>query len=437
MPRQSPERYQLLGEIARGGMGVIIKGRDKDLGRDLAFKVLKGEFSSRPGAVQRFVEEAQVGGQLQHPGIVPIYELGSFADGRPYFAMKLVKGQTLASLLADESPRTARAKFIQIFLQIAVSQTVAYAHSRGVIHRDLKRSNIMFGKFGEVLVMDWGLGKVLQRGGTADEDRTNKRHSPRIHTEQPTVIHTARSGSGSDTAAGSVMGTPAYMSPEQAGGEIDKLDERVDVFGLGAVLCVILTGRPPYEADSSESIRLMAIRGDHKDAFARLDASGSDAELVELCEEGDVSPRIGLLGRDMRVKWRKLPELTWQRWSIGPKQPRSEIAAGQAWRARDRGGSEHQTHGGSKNERRTETAKGAVGIGSFHWLFGPVRRGVRLVAGSVKANCVNSNWPRPMAAMAGVRWLEPKRKRKPIASQSGVATASPEPRHRLDHAGSG
>ena len=298
MPRAAEACYQLLGEIARGGMGVVLKGRDPDLGRDLAFKVLKAELAGRPGAEQRFVEEAQVGGQLQHPGVVPVYDLGRFADGRPFFAMKLVKGRTLAEALAERAdPAADRGRFLHVFLQVC--QTVAYAHSRGVIHRDLKPANVMVGSFGEVLVMDWGLAKVLPRGGVADEDRATRAARERERPEpepEPTVIHTARSGSGSDTAAGSVMGTPAYMSPEQAGGEIDKLDERADVFGLGAVLCVVLTGRPPYLAASAEATRLMAIRGALDDSFARLDGCGADAELVALCKrclaaDRDARPR--------------------------------------------------------------------------------------------------------------------------------------------------
>jgi tetratricopeptide (TPR) repeat protein len=296
MSRGGSERYQLLGEIARGGMGVILKGRDPDLGRDLAFKVLKSELASRPAAVQRFVEEAQVGGQLQHPGVVPVYDLGRFPDGRPYFAMKLVKGRTLAERLTGRpDPSAERGEFLQIFLQIC--QTVAYAHAKGVIHRDLKPSNVMVGDYGEVLVVDWGLAKVLPRGGIADEEKA-RRERPRPEHEEPTVIRTARSGSaaGSDTQPGSVLGTPAFMSPEQAAGEIDKLDERADVFGLGAVLCVVLTGQPPYRADSAEAVRLKAVRGQLTDAFARLDACGTDAELVGTCKrclsaERDARPR--------------------------------------------------------------------------------------------------------------------------------------------------
>jgi serine/threonine-protein kinase len=299
MPRNPDERYQLLGEIARGGMGVVLKGRDPDLGRDLAFKVLRTELAGKPAAEQRFVEEAQVGGQLQHPGVVPVYDLGRFADGRPYFAMKLVKGRTLADLLAERlSPADDRGRFVQMFLQVC--QTVAYAHSKGVIHRDLKPSNVMVGGFGEVLVMDWGLAKVLPRGGIADELKASQASRERERPEEPaeefTEIKTVRFGSGSDTATGSVMGTPAFMPPEQAGGEVEKLDERADVFGLGAVLCVVLTGKPPYLAATGEAVRLMAIRGELTPAFARLDGCGADAELVGLCKrclaaDRDARPR--------------------------------------------------------------------------------------------------------------------------------------------------
>jgi serine/threonine protein kinase len=267
-------------------MGVILKGRDPDLGRDMAFKVLKTEHVGKPAAEQRFVEEAQVGGQLQHPGILPVYDIGRFADGRPFFAMKFVKGDTLAQKLAERpDPAADRGRFLQIFLKVC--ETVAYAHSSGVIHRDIKPSNIMVAKYGEVLVMDWGLAKVLPRGGVADEAKGPQASRERERPEkyEPTVIHTARVGSiGSETPAGSVLGTPAFMPPEQAGGEIDKLDERADVFGLAAVLCVILTGEPPYVAGDADAVRLLAVRGELDDAFRRLNASDGDAELIGLCK---------------------------------------------------------------------------------------------------------------------------------------------------------
>ena len=159
-----PVGIRSLGEIARGGMGAVLRGRDPDLGRDLALKVLLGQHRERSDLVDRFVEEAQICGQLQHPGVVPVYELGTLADHRPFFTMKLVKGQTLAALLAERSSPTAELpRFLGIFE--AVCQTLAYAHARGVIHRDLKPSNVMVGAFGEVQVMDWGLAKVLPTDG--------------------------------------------------------------------------------------------------------------------------------------------------------------------------------------------------------------------------------------------------------------------------------
>lgn len=168
---QEPDaRYQMHGEIARGGMGAILQGRDVDLGRDVALKVLLEAHRDRAELVERFVEEAQIGGQLQHPGIVPVYDLGRFPDGRPFFAMKLVKGQTLAKLLLDRTDLSPdRTKLLKIFEQMC--NTLAYAHARGVIHRDIKPSNVMVGSFGEVLVMDWGLAKVLSEGGIADEKK--------------------------------------------------------------------------------------------------------------------------------------------------------------------------------------------------------------------------------------------------------------------------
>ncbi len=277
-PGDRTTHLRLLGEIARGGMGAVLKGRDDDLGRDLAVKVLLEQHRNNPDLVRRFVEEAQIGGQLQHPGIVPIYELGAFADQRPYFAMKLVRGQTLAELLAARAtPADGLPRFLGIFEQVA--QTMAYAHARGVIHRDLKPSNIMVGSFGEVQVMDWGLAKVLPRGGVVDDAHAGKVPDPE------TVIATARSGADSDaelSRPGSIMGTPAYMAPEQARGETAAIDERADVFALGSILCEILTGAPAFTGRGSGEIMRLAARGATADALARLAACDAEAELVAL-----------------------------------------------------------------------------------------------------------------------------------------------------------
>ena len=278
------DRYQFLGEIARGGMGAVIKGRDTDLGRDLAVKVLLDDHKHKPEMIQRFVEEAQIGGQLQHPGIAPVYELGELSDQRPFFTMKLVKGETLAALLSErKAPDQDQSKLLGIFEQVC--QTMAYAHSRSVIHRDLKSANIMVGAFGEVQVMDWGLAKVLQTGGIADETKAAQRPKDIsvIETIRSTGSHTTEeSPVGSQTRAGSVMGTPAYMSPEQAAGDADQLDARADVFGLGAILCEILTGQPPYVADDGHDLLRMAARADLEACHRRLKNSAVSNELVEL-----------------------------------------------------------------------------------------------------------------------------------------------------------
>jgi eukaryotic-like serine/threonine-protein kinase len=276
----SGTRYRIDGKIARGGMGEVLKGRDPDLGRDVALKVLREDFRNNDDMVRRFVEEAQIGGQLQHPGIVPIYEMGTFDDRRPFFSMKLVKGDTLTTLLAGrQDPGDRLPRFLSIFESIA--QTVAYSHARGVIHRDLKPSNVMVGSFGEVQVMDWGLAKVLPRGGIADDAEAGK------ITKEDTVIATARSGSADSdrSKAGSILGTPSYMAPEQARGEIDRVDERADVFALGAILCEILTGQPPFLGRNSGEIQRKAALGDLADAFARLDASGADADLIAMAKD--------------------------------------------------------------------------------------------------------------------------------------------------------
>ena len=274
-----PRRIRLLGEIARGGMGSILRGRDEVLGREVAVKVLLDRHLDRPDLVRRFVEEAQIGGRLQHPGVVPIYELGSLDDRRPYFAMKLVEGQTLSALLdgrpspADELPR-----LLAVFEQVC--QTMAYAHARGVVHRDLKPPNVMVGGFGEVQVMDWGLAKLLRRGGDGGDRPGDEVDGP------GSIDDTIGDGAAPDPSrAGLILGTPAYMSPEQARGEVGRLDERSDVFSLGSILCEILTGQPAFTGRAPDEVRRRAARGDTGEALARLDSCGADAELIALARD--------------------------------------------------------------------------------------------------------------------------------------------------------
>jgi serine/threonine protein kinase len=260
-------RYQLRGEVGRGGMGCVLRARDPDLDRDLAIKVLL-HGDDRPEVSRRFLAEARTGARLQHPGVVPVYEVGRTEQDRPYFAMKLVEGRTLADLLQERpAPAHDLPRFLAVFAQVC--QTVAYAHSKGVIHRDLKPANVMVGAFGEVQVMDWGLAKHAgERDGglppTAHDAPGND--SPR---------------SPGQTAAGTILGTPAYMAPEQARGDVAAVDERADVFGLGAILCEVLTGRPPLTGADALA---RAARGELADAFARLDGCGVGAELIGLAK---------------------------------------------------------------------------------------------------------------------------------------------------------
>ncbi|MEZ6086968.1 MAG: protein kinase [Pirellulaceae bacterium] len=253
-------------------MGAVLRGRDNDLGRELAVKVLLDIHRGNPTVRQRFMNEAQIAGQLQHPGIVPIYECGHLEDDRPFFSMKLIVGHSLRELLESRNDVNADLpRLIGIFLHVC--QAMAYAHSRGVIHRDLKPENIMVGQFGEVQVTDWGLAKVLPTAGqNAVELRENSEST--AFQEEPFRIDPLQ------THVGSVMGTPAYMSPEQARGTSDQLDERADVFALGATLCEILTGHPPCGSGTiSASI---AKTADFTQCFQRLNAASIDRELVDI-----------------------------------------------------------------------------------------------------------------------------------------------------------
>ena len=270
-------RYELGEAIARGGMGEVYHAVDRTLGRTVAVKILQGRYKPDSAVARRFVDEARISAQLQHPGIPPIHDLGTLPDGRPFLAMKLIKGRTLDDLLAERtSPEADRGRFLAAYEQVC--QAVAYAHARRVIHRDLKPQNIMVGLFGEVQVMDWGLAKVLGRatGRTRSSDSDE-----RLATE---ILSARDDHDGSETQAGSVLGTPSYMAPEQAIGAVEQVDERSDVFGLGAVLAVILTGRPPYAGDTAETTRVLAARGKLDDCFARLDASGAEPDLIALCK---------------------------------------------------------------------------------------------------------------------------------------------------------
>jgi tetratricopeptide (TPR) repeat protein len=259
-------------------MGVVYRARDTALGRDVAVKLLSDGYPPDSPAAQRFLTEARITGQLQHPGIPAVHQVGTLADGRPFLAMKLIKGSTLEAILKQRTdPSADRGRLLAIFE--AVCQAVGYAHAHHVIHRDLKPANVMVGAFGEVQVMDWGLAKVLGEETTASVE-TRATEETHAWTQVSPTPET-----GSHTEAGSLVGTPGFIPPEQAVGQIERVNERSDVFGLGALLAVILTGKPPYVGERFESVRVQAVRGKLEDCFARLDASGAEPELVALCKK--------------------------------------------------------------------------------------------------------------------------------------------------------
>ncbi|MBL8899299.1 MAG: serine/threonine protein kinase [Planctomycetes bacterium] len=276
-------RLRLVREIARGGVGVVLEAFDPDLGRSVAVKVLREELAGNFALVQRFVEEAQIGGQLQHPGIVPVYELGLDATRRPYFAMRLVEGRTMASSLrASESGASASRENLAHFERVC--QTVAYAHARGVVHRDLKPANVMLGAYGETLVMDWGLAKVL---GRREPDRAADAQAPAASPAGASArVETLRSQAAADaqlSQSGERLGTPAYMAPEQARGERDAIDERADVWALGAMLFEIACGESWHQPEAPPRSA--------RERLAKFALEPELAHLIERCLELEPAAR--------------------------------------------------------------------------------------------------------------------------------------------------
>lgn len=281
------DRYQLIAFLARGGMGEVWKARDRVLNREVALKLLRDDLKDRTPSASRFIEEARITGKLAHPGIPPVHDLGTLRDGRPFIAMKLIRGLTLADQLS--AARTPLPELLRTFE--GVCQAVASAHEKRVIHRDLKPANVMVGAFDEVQVMDWGLAKVLGEGPPPPPDSHPPGEPPTV--SPVSVIESDRDPS-SQTRAGSLLGTPAYMPPEQAKGDIDRTDTRSDVFALGAMLCELLTGRPPYWAPTSQEVLALAITAQLGPAFERLDRATADPELVALakhCLQADPAAR--------------------------------------------------------------------------------------------------------------------------------------------------
>jgi serine/threonine protein kinase len=227
-PDLSATKYEPIEKIGQGGMASVYLARDRELDRPVAIKVLS-DLHGDPSAKARLLEEARIISRLEHPGIVPVHDSGVLPDGRIYFAMKLIRGHRLDEHTKSETPLT---DLLAIFEKVC--QTVAFAHAHGVIHRDLKPQNIMVGPFGEVLVMDWGVAKQL--GSSVPLAESFPEHGPG-----------AVSTNHDRTAQGAVLGTPGYMAPEQVRGDARRIDQRTDVYGLGAVLYFLLTRHSPQE----------------------------------------------------------------------------------------------------------------------------------------------------------------------------------------------
>jgi hypothetical protein len=264
-------RYRVRGEIARGAVGSVLLVHDTDLRRDVAIKVLHEAHVSDADLVRRFVEEAQIVGQLQHPGLVPVHELGLDRRGRPYFAMQVVRGRTLADVLR-ERPDPSHDRHRHLALLAQVCATMGYVHRRGVVHRDLKPANVLVGPLDETIVTDFGFAKV-----PANATSTDARRAPASGADRD-AVSTSRDDVR-PTLIGAVFGTPAYMAPEQARGDAAGVDARADVFALGAILCEVLTCAPPYTGpDALARAKDAAL----DDAYARLRGCGADAAVIDL-----------------------------------------------------------------------------------------------------------------------------------------------------------
>jgi serine/threonine protein kinase len=244
-PDLADTKYRLLEELGRGGMGAVYLADDTVLGRKVALKVVATGVSD-PAAAERMLREARIIARLEHPGIVPVHDAGALPDGRVFYAMKRVDGSRL-DVLAPGMPLAERLRVFQ-----RVCDAVAFAHAHGVIHRDLKPENVMVGAFGEVLVMDWGIARLVESAG-----------------DDPS----ARPPGARGTAAGSVMGTLSYMAPEQAAGAV--AGPAADVYALGGILYFLLAGRPPFDGE---------------DAEARARGGGAEASPLPLREAAPGAP---------------------------------------------------------------------------------------------------------------------------------------------------
>ncbi len=276
-PTPAGGRFQIVREHRRGGLGRVYVARDLQLGREVALKEILGDHADDPISRVRFLLEAEVTGNLEHPGFVPVYALGHHDDGRPYYAMRLIRGITLKeaiqNLRLDPAGRPIAPRAAELTAAIRplirrlvdVCNALAYAHSRGVIHRDVKPANILLGPYGETLVVDWGLAKIV--GSSEHSDPPPLVGQPRVaidEAEQEATFRPSSGGSSAETLPGRAVGTPAFMSPEQARGALEELGPASDIYSLGATLFHLLTGRLPFNAEGAPLAEILqkVERGD-------------------------------------------------------------------------------------------------------------------------------------------------------------------------------
>jgi serine/threonine protein kinase len=259
LPDLAGTRYRLIQRVGSGGMGTVYLAEDSVLGRRIALKILDLP-ELRADLSQRLLREAQILARLEHPGIVPVHDAGALADGRVFYAMKFVEGERLDALVKRIDGIPDRLGIVQ-----RICEAVAFAHARGILHRDLKPENIMVGLFGEVLVMDWGVAKILREPPSEDHAAIGVENSRNAQTVTKPL----------KTEHGTIVGTAGYMAPEQARGEIASLDERADIYSLGAILQFLLRGKMPAPK-AVVAISQKAMAEDRANRYASVSEFASD-----------------------------------------------------------------------------------------------------------------------------------------------------------------